>query len=466
MTIPLVRLQPKPLLASAFFIATFGFLQLYLYNNVPITIVTAASGNHACALEAFLYHINATFSHLSTSHKNDLRLKEDRIRRGKLYIETSRDLENIHKRIKNKPKAKSKEQKDGGSSAKEGESSRDEQQQEPQDLDMDLPSTDLAGMTVNKYGDIDAEDSGSVYEIRPKVIVYNMGMGPTKRKKRLFKALIEAGYIDEAIDLEFEKYPDFWQLGTETRGEYGWKAGIIEEVSQRLLAPSTVPSSLKRGIPRLSESDDDIRDWAAIKEKVDEDTSSKEDEEALDEAESETNQQQQEQLRVMQPPHESGIVLWLDSGDRISIGFLRWLPGFLNRHGLWTAQSQGTMRMWTHPGLLSYYNDSLDNFPEDETSCNGAAIAFDVRNSTVRDGILNEWVQCAKTKECIAPEGSSRENHRQDQAALTYLVKKMGYSDELCHGLPAVFGVQTNQDRYCKEDITKYQDRVVPSLRL
>ncbi|KAI8601844.1 hypothetical protein EDD21DRAFT_304538 [Dissophora ornata] len=225
-------------------------------------------------------------------------------------------------------------------------------------------------------------------------------MGPTKRKKRLFKALIEAGYIDEAIDLEFEKYPDFWQLGTETRGEYGWKAGIIEE------------------------------------------------------------------LRVMQPPHEPGIVLWLDSGDRISIGFLRWLPGFLNRHGLWTAQSQGTMRMWTHPGLLSYYNDSLDNFPEDETSCNGAAIAFDVRNSTVRDGILNEWVQCAKTKECIAPEGSSRENHRQDQAALTYLVKKMGYSDELCHGLPAVFGVQTNQDRYCKEDITKYQDRVVPSLRL
>jgi hypothetical protein len=48
-----------------------------------------------------------------------------------------------------------------------------------------------------------------------------MDIGPSKRKERRFKALIEADYIDQAKDFEFEKYPTFWQLGTETRGEYG-----------------------------------------------------------------------------------------------------------------------------------------------------------------------------------------------------------------------------------------------------
>ena len=30
-------------------------------------------------------------------------------------------------------------------------------------------------------------------------------------------------------------------------------------------------------------------------------------------------------------------------------------------------------------------------------------------------------------KDCIAPPGSSRKNHRQDQAVLSYLVHKAGY---------------------------------------
>ncbi|KAF9118815.1 hypothetical protein BGW39_000847 [Mortierella sp. 14UC] len=186
-------------------------------------------------------------------------------------------------------------------------------------------------------------DSAKIeFEIRPRLIVYNMGMGPTKRKKRRFQALVEAGYIDQPLDFDFQKYPDFWRLGTETRGEYGWKAGIIEEVS-----------------------------------------------------------------------------------------------------------------------LLDYYHDSLNNYSPGESNCNGAAMAFDIRNHTVRDGIMREWVQCARTKECVAPEGSSRANHRQDQAALTYLVKRMGYGEGLCHGMPEVFGIQVNQDRYCKEEIDAEPDRVV-----
>ncbi|KAF9149044.1 hypothetical protein BG015_009182, partial [Linnemannia schmuckeri] len=159
--------------------------------------------------------------------------------------------------------------------------------------------------------------------------------------------------------------------------------------------------------------------------------------------------------------HEQGIVLWLDSGDRVSTPFLRWLPSFLLQNGMWSPQSQDDMQTWTHPGLLEYFHDSIDNYAPGESNCNGAAMAFDVRNHTIRGGIMREWVECARIKDCIAPEGSSRANHRQDQAALTYLVKRMGYGQELCHGMPAVYGIQVNQDRYCNEEIAAQPDRVV-----
>jgi hypothetical protein len=40
---------------------------------------------------------------------------------------------------------------------------------------------------------------------------------------------------------------------------------------------------------------------------------------------------------------------------------------------------------------------------------------------------------CSANRDCIAPKGSSRDNHRQDQAALTVLIHLNGYTCEL-HG--------------------------------
>ncbi|KAF9106719.1 hypothetical protein BGX27_009047 [Mortierella sp. AM989] len=455
------------LLGFAFFISSVVFIQFYLYTSessleshrplqIPITIVTAASGNHACALEAFLYHINTTLSQLNTSAKDDMRLSEMRMKKGQQYLETSLDMKEVRGKGNKKPMK-------ANHSGEEG-----------------FQSTSDLGSNQDSYDQDHANGADKItYEIRPKVVVYNLGMGPTKQKKVQFKALIEAGYMDELYDFEFEKYPEFWKLDTETRGEYGWKAGIIEEISRRVLAsPATKSTTFIKGRPGLKQQmttkkkptesemeDAKIRDWAAIEEQVDEGPVSLEDEEALDELEK-TFDALQRNYRVMpkdgsgEQSYEPGIVLWLDSGDRPSVGFLRWLPGFMFQHGLWTAQSQDNMYAWTHPGMLSYYHDSLDSFAKDETNCNAAAVAFDVRNTTVRNGIMKEWVQCSHTKECIAPEGSSRENHRQDQAALTYLVKTMGFREELCHGFPDVFGVKVNQDRYCREEIAANPNRI------
>jgi hypothetical protein len=313
----------------------------------------------------------------------------------------------------------------------------DLQQQQTQQTQQEQQSSTTTTVPIDDSSSSNVADHESAeqigFEIRPTVIVYNLGMGPTKRKKRQFQALVEAGYIDQALDFDFQKYPDFWHLGTSTRGEYGWKAGIIEEVSQRVLSSSLSstlpPADLRQQHPGSAPPSSPL-------------------------PKNPTN-------TTGRARHEQGIVLWLDSGDRISVPFLRWLPSFLLQNGMWSPQSQDDMHTWTHPGLPDYFHDSLDNYDPKESNCNGAAMAFDVRNHTMRDGIMREWVQCSRIKDCIAPEGSSRANHRQDQAALTYLVKRMGYGQELCHGMPDVYGIQVNQDRYCNEEIAAQPDRVV-----
>ncbi|KAK5828809.1 hypothetical protein F5H01DRAFT_328935 [Linnemannia elongata] len=518
---PLKKQHLKTTVVFSAFLTAFGFLQFYLYTDnesenirllphfsaieasfesrrpltIPITIVTAASGNHICALEAFLYHTKKTLDQLETDPREGRRRGEERQRLSREYLEMSSDLEDIRPKKKvpvgKNPGARKvvKEEKEGAVVEVRRRSSRNEQHsrrqldegssEEDEDLgdaqdDNEVHDQDEgdANTPLEVGGDQTIEDlqqqqqstttttttpidesssSGNIpdheslrageageypieFEIRPTVIVYNMGMGPAKSKKRRFQALVEAdGLIDETFDLDFKKYPDFWQLGTSTRGEYGWKAGIIEEVSQRVLA--SPPS----GILPLA----DLRHQHP------------------ESAPPLSNNNPTANTTTKGDRHEQGIVLWLDSGDRISVPFLRWLPSFLLQNGMWSPQSQDDMETWTHPGLFNYYHDSLDNYDPKESNCNGAAMAFDVRNHTMRDGIMREWVQCARIKDCIAPEGSSRANHRQDQAALTYLVKRMGYGQELCHGMPDVYGIQVNQDRFCNEEIAAQPDRVV-----
>ncbi|KAF9099723.1 hypothetical protein BGX27_000538 [Mortierella sp. AM989] len=150
-----------------------------------------------------------------------------------------------------------------------------------------------------------------------------------------------------------------------------------------------------------------------------------------------------------------GLILWLDSGNMLALDFLRYLPGYLDEYGFWSPQSSGSFRQYTHPGLPQFYGDSLDNYAA-ETNCNGAAIAFDASNDRIYHGLLKEWYICSSTKECIAPKGSSRTNHRQDQAALTFLVKKLKFTEQ-CRHYPEHYGVTVHQDKVCRERIRAYK---------
>ncbi|CAI2180904.1 15347_t:CDS:2 [Funneliformis geosporum] len=118
-----------------------------------------------------------------------------------------------------------------------------------------------------------------------------------------------------------------------------------------------------------------------------------------------------------------GYVIWLDSGTKVKKFFFNNLVGFLEDFdGLVTPNSPGNMKTWTHKGVYEYFHDDhtkYDKLP----NCNGAAIAFDTNRTQT---LIDDWYNCALDKNCIAPPGSSRKNHRQDQALLTYFAAKEG----------------------------------------
>ncbi|WP_395449967.1 DUF1647 domain-containing protein [Aminobacter sp. UC22_36] len=124
------------------------------------------------------------------------------------------------------------------------------------------------------------------------------------------------------------------------------------------------------------------------------------------------------------------IICWMDAGDIIKEP-LHHLRRETARFGYHSAHSSGTVSGWTHPGMLAYFGlpaDWMANAP----NLNGACVAFDMRQE-VGVRLVNEWADCAMIRDCIAPVGSSRANHRQDQALFTVLAYRAGRSPKASH---------------------------------
>jgi hypothetical protein len=124
-------------------------------------------------------------------------------------------------------------------------------------------------------------------------------------------------------------------------------------------------------------------------------------------------------------------VLWSDAGS-----YFEALDPIARRvrdsEGLWIRTSSGTMRTWTHPSMLEHFKTGVEEYG-DRPNADATLIGFATGHPSgvVRDRVYHElivpWKACAMTKDCIAPSGSSRRNHRQDQAALSCLVHKGGF---------------------------------------
>lgn len=111
---------------------------------------------------------------------------------------------------------------------------------------------------------------------------------------------------------------------------------------------------------------------------------------------------------------EDSILLWCDAGNVI-FRRLRWLRRYTGKSSVFAPFSRGTIRDWTHVGTLAHF--ALN--PEDlsRSNCASGFVGFDL-DSAKAWSVLREWANLATNKGVFAPEGSSRANHRQDQAVL------------------------------------------------
>jgi hypothetical protein len=76
---------------------------------------------------------------------------------------------------------------------------------------------------------------------------------------------------------------------------------------------------------------------------------------------------------------------------------------------------------------------------------NGAILAFLIGKPEVRD-FIKQFAECACIKDCIAPPGSSRKNHRQDQAVFTILYYKFITSHDIPVCYNKYLGISIHND--------------------
>jgi hypothetical protein len=113
---------------------------------------------------------------------------------------------------------------------------------------------------------------------------------------------------------------------------------------------------------------------------------------------------------------EPAVYLWLDAGNMI-IEPLKDLILFIQKQGFFTPMSGGSIREFIHPGTLAALQRTYADF-KGKTMRNGAILGFYTGYPWVNE-MFQTWRRWCDTEAILAPPGSDRSNHRQDQALLT-----------------------------------------------
>lgn len=149
-----------------------------------------------------------------------------------------------------------------------------------------------------------------------------------------------------------------------------------------------------------------------------------------------------------------GSILWMDAGNLVtSANGLDAVAALLEKDGFVSATTGGSIERYTHAGMFSHYGmDKTKMVATDKRvtvgrglACNGALVGFK-KDTPAYTKIMKPWIDCAYTKQCIAPKGSSRTNHRQDQSALTVLVSLLNDKEFKCSPGLVKKGLLTQQD--------------------
>jgi len=128
-------------------------------------------------------------------------------------------------------------------------------------------------------------------------------------------------------------------------------------------------------------------------------------------------------LVIFDTLQDAETVLWIDAGSLVTLG-LTYIRSHIERDGFFATEATSTIGEFTYPSVLDRYNA---HHLEHLWQAASGLIGIDRRTRSYAD-ILMPWHACAFDRECIAPAGSTRGNHRQDQSYLSILVHKASFS--------------------------------------
>jgi hypothetical protein len=113
------------------------------------------------------------------------------------------------------------------------------------------------------------------------------------------------------------------------------------------------------------------------------------------------------------------VLLWLDAGDLVT-GTLEPVINAIKNNLIFSPRTEGDLNQWCYKAVHEYFNIQNDKNALNFTMKNGAILGFYIKSDEVKE-LVKDFYKYAQIKEAICPEGSSRKNHRQDQALFTVL---------------------------------------------
>lgn len=120
---------------------------------------------------------------------------------------------------------------------------------------------------------------------------------------------------------------------------------------------------------------------------------------------------------------------WIDAGSIIKDG-LDIEFDYAAKEGFYTP-SRGnpgdTFKRWTNSLMLKflYKHKLIKSVDMNKSNAAAGHMFVDYHNETIRRMVLTPWIQCCYTMKCVIPKGTSRENHRWEQAALTSVLQNL-----------------------------------------
>lgn len=140
--------------------------------------------------------------------------------------------------------------------------------------------------------------------------------------------------------------------------------------------------------------------------------------------------------------HKGEWIFWIDAGCMLTQSLdaeRKWIQEV----GWYSPWSSGCLQDWCHEGTLRRLGVAQHLWRARNLS--GGVLAIDSSRPILRE-IICRWRNLSVQKETIAPPGSSRKNHRQDQSLLTILMNQAIDKKKLKSSCPSLLSLSLHHD--------------------